>query len=524
MKARWTLSLPQTSRANPVQCCSTHQKKWHSSNDNSSHIHLMTMSLFTPSRIHEDTHSMNPPKNGLIALWPSTNGAIPYFLVLPGGELSITEITEYFIIVHKSLAWIFVQKWVKYCTSVSYYWTHFDFVKHNIYIVLHACSATVWLLYSWADYSCLTHSCGITCMIMRLLPRIHECIIKHSFDEYNSCLILYVCKSVTLYICNSERQSTISMNTTRVSLIHVTTDPFIYWYHMYGTHVFTPRTSIRFNSQTHAHTFYIQLTNTRTYILHSTHKHVLCLWVECMCVCLWVESYRGARCTNGRDTSDNTVTHLMNATCVSLYMYVIACEHTSYFKRTYVHILNEKSPICSEKSDWCTMSLVSHIHVCATRTYMYVQHAHTCMCNTHIHVCATHTYMYGRHAHTCMCDTHTHVCATCTYMYAWHAHTCMGDTHIHVCATHIHMYVRHTYTCMRDTHIHVCATRTYMWQMTNVLIRHSQVWHLSYIRSYVYMYMYMHIYIYMDEYIYICVYIYIYIYMYICTSCCECTH
>jgi len=27
MKAWWTLSLPQTSRANPVQCCSTHQKK-----------------------------------------------------------------------------------------------------------------------------------------------------------------------------------------------------------------------------------------------------------------------------------------------------------------------------------------------------------------------------------------------------------------------------------------------------------------------------------------------------------------
>jgi len=39
------------------------------------------------------THS--PPKNGLIALWPSTNGAIPYFLVLPGSELSITEITQY---------------------------------------------------------------------------------------------------------------------------------------------------------------------------------------------------------------------------------------------------------------------------------------------------------------------------------------------------------------------------------------------------------------------------------------------
>ena len=36
-----------------------------------------------------------PPKNGLIALWPSNNGAIPYFLVLTGSELSITEITEY---------------------------------------------------------------------------------------------------------------------------------------------------------------------------------------------------------------------------------------------------------------------------------------------------------------------------------------------------------------------------------------------------------------------------------------------
>jgi len=36
-----------------------------------------------------------PHKNGLIALWPSTNGAIPYFSVLPGSELSITEITEY---------------------------------------------------------------------------------------------------------------------------------------------------------------------------------------------------------------------------------------------------------------------------------------------------------------------------------------------------------------------------------------------------------------------------------------------
>jgi len=36
-----------------------------------------------------------PPKDGEIALWPSTNGVIPCFLVLPGSELSITQITEY---------------------------------------------------------------------------------------------------------------------------------------------------------------------------------------------------------------------------------------------------------------------------------------------------------------------------------------------------------------------------------------------------------------------------------------------
>ena len=34
-------------------------------------------------------------QNGEIALWPSTNGAIVDFLVLPGSLLSITEITEY---------------------------------------------------------------------------------------------------------------------------------------------------------------------------------------------------------------------------------------------------------------------------------------------------------------------------------------------------------------------------------------------------------------------------------------------
>ena len=35
-----------------------------------------------------------PPENGEITLWPSTNGAIAYFLVLSDGLLIITEITE----------------------------------------------------------------------------------------------------------------------------------------------------------------------------------------------------------------------------------------------------------------------------------------------------------------------------------------------------------------------------------------------------------------------------------------------
>ena len=46
----------------------------------------------------------HPPKNGLIALCLSMNGAIPYFLLLPGSKLSITEITEYTYLVHWRLA------------------------------------------------------------------------------------------------------------------------------------------------------------------------------------------------------------------------------------------------------------------------------------------------------------------------------------------------------------------------------------------------------------------------------------
>ena len=39
-----------------------------------------------------------PPKNGEIALWPSTNESIPYIVVLAGSASSFTEITEYNLI------------------------------------------------------------------------------------------------------------------------------------------------------------------------------------------------------------------------------------------------------------------------------------------------------------------------------------------------------------------------------------------------------------------------------------------
>jgi len=44
---------------------------------------------------HKIFESSWPPKMREITLWSSTNGAIPYFLVVPGSELSITEIAEY---------------------------------------------------------------------------------------------------------------------------------------------------------------------------------------------------------------------------------------------------------------------------------------------------------------------------------------------------------------------------------------------------------------------------------------------
>jgi len=81
----------------------------------------------------------------------STNGVIPYFLILPVVNSQLLRLLSTHILVDKSRAVNFISKWVKYCTSGSYYWTHFVSVKHNIYFLLHACSATVRLLHSWVD-------------------------------------------------------------------------------------------------------------------------------------------------------------------------------------------------------------------------------------------------------------------------------------------------------------------------------------------------------------------------------------
>ena len=47
--------------------------------------------------------------------------------------------------------WIMIYKWVKHCTTAPYHWPQIVFVKHNIRILLPACSATVRLVHSWAE-------------------------------------------------------------------------------------------------------------------------------------------------------------------------------------------------------------------------------------------------------------------------------------------------------------------------------------------------------------------------------------
>jgi len=91
--------------------------------------------------------STAPPKNNR---WLSTNGAIPYFL-----EFSITEITVQVLrllstynLVHRSLAWIYVLKWVEYCASRFYEGAQFFFCETSFTFYY----TRVWTL---CDYSIL---------------------------------------------------------------------------------------------------------------------------------------------------------------------------------------------------------------------------------------------------------------------------------------------------------------------------------------------------------------------------------
>jgi len=67
--------------------------------------------------------------------------------------------------------------WVKYCTTGSYFWTYFVFVKDHIYILLHACSATVRFLHSWAGYK-------ISSLVYPIHTELACCIYKLSFLVY----------------------------------------------------------------------------------------------------------------------------------------------------------------------------------------------------------------------------------------------------------------------------------------------------------------------------------------------------
>jgi len=77
-----------------------------------------------------------PPKNGEFALWPSTNGAIVHFLVLPRSLLSINKFTEYrYFSPSKPIYQLKYIKVSKMLYHWIYYWTHFVFVKHNSYMI-----------------------------------------------------------------------------------------------------------------------------------------------------------------------------------------------------------------------------------------------------------------------------------------------------------------------------------------------------------------------------------------------------
>ena len=117
----------------------------------------------------------NLPKMREIPLWSSTNGAIAYFLILPGSLLSITNITAYICfsplkpsgeLNHKSGLHIVPLALILELIFVP--------VKHNNYILLYACSTTVRFLHSWADgvlhehmaISCVTLAyCNMVCYI-----------------------------------------------------------------------------------------------------------------------------------------------------------------------------------------------------------------------------------------------------------------------------------------------------------------------------------------------------------------------
>jgi len=198
--------MNKSCRTNIDDSCHTHMTELcHTRFDGSCHTHINEschsyMNEVT-HLIHVSvilTHVFYPPKNwSTLAVHERVDSR---FLVLPGSESTITEITEYIYFSPSKLRREFKYKSEKNSVPVDLIIeTILFFVKHNIYILLHACSAIVRLLHSWADtdesshtrflQKCVTwliHMCvtWLICMWVSLTQRGDTASLTHVWVAY----------------------------------------------------------------------------------------------------------------------------------------------------------------------------------------------------------------------------------------------------------------------------------------------------------------------------------------------------
>ena len=123
-------------------------------------------------------HSLIPPKNWEIALWPSTNRSIPYILVLAGSESIFIEMTEHSLIsLLQVRPELHDEKSVKYRTNTSYYCTRLAFlafVKRTLYFTTRVFdnSAIFSFLVGWTVLHFLWQ-----CRTLIIIPRVEMNLI-----------------------------------------------------------------------------------------------------------------------------------------------------------------------------------------------------------------------------------------------------------------------------------------------------------------------------------------------------------